>query len=57
MEYELIVYASSREEAQEVINAIQDQVNKGKIGKYEVDSTHSLGAKITMTGIKVPKIY
>ncbi|XP_031569463.1 uncharacterized protein LOC116303961, partial [Actinia tenebrosa] len=48
VKYELVVNATSREEAQEVINAIQDQVNTGMIGNYTVDPNYPVGAKITM---------
>ncbi|XP_031563592.1 uncharacterized protein LOC116299097 [Actinia tenebrosa] len=42
VKYELAVNAISKEQAQEVIDCIQNQVNTGMIGNYKVDPNHPI---------------
>jgi hypothetical protein len=52
VEYDLVVNATSQQEAQEVVDAIQQQINTGMIGDYSVDPNYPINAKFTMQSME-----
>jgi hypothetical protein len=51
VEYDLVVNATSQQEAQEIVAAVQQEINSGTIGNYTVDPNYPVNAMITMQGV------
>jgi hypothetical protein len=56
VEYDLVVNATSRQEAQRVVDAIQQQINSGTFGNFSVDPDHPINANITMQGMEIRRL-